>query len=107
MEFVPLGEGTSVLIGRYEVRARDYDKWLRATGRVWEGKPAFLIGGETAAASVSQENAKQFCGWLTLEDRSDGLIPAGAVYRLPGAREVRPAQCLGNLQHGRQRFRVV
>ncbi len=95
MEFVPLGEGTSVLIGRYEVRARDYDKWLRATGRVWEGKPAFLIGGETAAASVSQENAKQFCGWLTLEDRSDGLIPAGAVYRLPTDREWSLAAGLG------------
>lgn len=95
MEFLPLGEDSGVLIGRHEVRARDYDQWLRETSRVWEGKPAFLIGGESAAASVSHENAKQFCGWMTLKDRADGLIPKTAVYRLPTDREWSLAAGLG------------
>lgn len=87
MEFVPLNEESRVLICRHEVRAREYDRWLKETGRRWDGKPAFLLGGESAAAAVSYENAKQFCGWLTLNDRKSGLIPQTAIYRLPTDRE--------------------
>ncbi len=95
MEFVPLDESSKVLICRHEVRAREYDRWLKETGRRWEGKPAFLLGGESAAAAVNYENAKQFCGWLTLNDRKSGLIPGTAIYRLPTDREWSLAAGLG------------
>jgi formylglycine-generating enzyme required for sulfatase activity len=95
MEFLPLEGVDAVLMAKFEVRSRDYDQWLRETGRVWESKPAFLIGGESAAASVSFDSAKQFCGWLTLKDWAGGLIPSNAVYRLPKDREWSIAAGLG------------
>lgn len=82
MELVPLKD-TSLLMGGTEVRAQDYEAWLKAAGRPWEKKPPFLTSGTHPAVSVSWDDAHAFCLWLTEQDKAAKLIPSGANYRLP------------------------
>lgn len=83
MRFVPLLDKGGPLICATETTVRDFEAWLRDTGRVWRGKPSWLLGGNHPAAGVSWEDATAFCAWLTERDRASKLIPASASYRLP------------------------
>lgn len=83
MRFVPLEEKSPVLICATETSVRDFEAWLRDTGKSWPSRPSFLLGGNHPAASVSWEDATAFCAWLTERDRASKLIPANASYRLP------------------------
>ncbi|MBE2286893.1 MAG: SUMF1/EgtB/PvdO family nonheme iron enzyme [Prosthecobacter sp.] len=83
MRFVPLDEKSPLLICATETSVRDFEAWLRDTGRSWPSRPSFLLGGNHPAASVSWEDATAFCAWLTERDRASKLIPANASYRLP------------------------
>lgn len=87
MRFVPLQEKGTVLMCAMETSVRDYETWMRDTGRTWSQKPSFLLGGNHPAAGVSWEDATAFCAWLTERDRASKLIPATASYRLPSDTE--------------------
>lgn len=82
MTFVPV-EGLPGLVGSTEVRAQEYGHWISTTNGSWEMKPSFLTEGAHPAVAVSWDDAKAFCEWLTKKDSQAGLIPAGALYRLP------------------------
>lgn len=82
MNFVPL-PNSPLLIGVTEVRTQDYEVWLKETGRAWNNKPPFLLNQSHPAVGVSWDDATAFCAWLTARDRSNGLIPPDANYRLP------------------------
>ena len=98
MRFVPLEEKRPVLICATETSVRDFETWLRDTGRTWKQKPSFLLGGNHPAAGVSWEDATAFCAWLTKRDRASKLIPATAAYRLPNDTEWSLAAGLKNEQ---------
>lgn len=82
LEFVPL-PGTALLFGSTEVRAQDFETWLKDIGRVWEKKPPFLANGSHPAVGVTWDEATAFCQWLTDKDRAAKLISPQANYRLP------------------------
>lgn len=82
MDFVPV-TGFPILAGVHEVRVQDYEAFLKQTNRSWKDKPSFLLGGGHPVAGVSWEDAQAFCAWLTVKERGLGLIPEGAMYRLP------------------------
>jgi formylglycine-generating enzyme required for sulfatase activity len=86
MDFVPMS-GKEWLAGKFEVRAQDYEAFLRATDGDWVKKPAFLNSGVQPAVGVSWKNAMAFCEWLTEEDRKLKIIPPTASYRLPTDQE--------------------
>ncbi len=83
-EFVPV-EGVGVLVGKFEVRVSDYEKFVSAEGRAWGRKPPFLIGDvqDHPAVGLTWDDATAFCAWMTKKDRDAGLLPQGASYRLP------------------------
>jgi formylglycine-generating enzyme required for sulfatase activity len=81
MDFVPAGD--KLLAGSSEVRMQDFEAWLKASGRTWEAKPSFLLGGTHPAAGLSWQDAHDFCEWLTKRDIAFKLIPDKAAYRLP------------------------
>lgn len=83
LSFVPLTAGGEVLIGKTEVRVRDYELWLKATAGSWKQRPTFPQGAEHPAAGATWEDAVSFCAWLTQRDRAMKLIPETAAYRLP------------------------
>lgn len=82
MEFVPLAD-RSLLVGKFEARAQDYNAFVKAAGIAWDRKPTFLTEDAHPAVGVTWENAKAFCDWLTERDRAAKLIPSTARYRLP------------------------
>lgn len=83
IRLVPLEPGSRVLIARTETRVRDYEAWLKASQGTWPKKPPFLLGDTHPAAGVSWDDAKNFCQWLTENERKALLIPSNAIYRLP------------------------
>ncbi|HYF34828.1 MAG TPA: SUMF1/EgtB/PvdO family nonheme iron enzyme [Prosthecobacter sp.] len=82
-ELLPLPGVEHVLMSRTEVRAEDYEAWLKETTRAWPNKPPFALGTGHPAAGVSWVEANAFCDWLTAKDQAAKLIPANARYRLP------------------------
>ncbi len=107
MRFVPVPE-TGVLFSVYETRVRDFRAFVRETGyvhmretsdpdsRMWSldkvglkqrghswQDPGFAQTDEHPVVGVSWRDAKAFCGWLTLRERTAGRLPQNAEYRLP------------------------
>jgi formylglycine-generating enzyme required for sulfatase activity len=94
MRFVPVktsADGKSqVLFSIWPTRVQDYAEYAKAKpgvdgswkDPVWEGVKV-TPEPTCPVVSVSWEDAKGFCAWLTQRDRAAGLIPASAEYRLP------------------------
>jgi ankyrin repeat protein/beta-lactamase regulating signal transducer with metallopeptidase domain len=101
MVFVPV-KGTDVRFCVWETRVKDFEAFIKATGRnmdnkmmcfnrelkqgVWEGynwkNPGFTQGPNHPVVGVNWEDAVAFCKWLTEKERKEGILPLGR-YRLP------------------------
>lgn len=85
MRFVPLGE--DLMVSVWETRVRDYEIFLRETGRNVQRPAWFAQTGDHPVVNVSREDAQAFCEWLTERERKDERIAETHVYRLPTDRE--------------------
>ncbi len=85
MRFVPVGDPLieNFLVGAHEVRKRDFNAYLNATGAVAPLKPKFQQGGAHPVVNIMRSEAEAFCRWLTTHEREIGRIGAGDTYRLP------------------------
>lgn len=81
MRFAPV-PGTPALFSVWETRVQDYEAFVKATGQKWP-KPSFEQGPTHPAGSVSWEEAKAFCEWLTRQERAEGKLNENRGYRLP------------------------
>ena len=86
MRFVPVGDPLieDFLVGAHEVRKRDFNAFINATGATpAPPKPKFQQGGAHPVVNVTRSDAEEFCRWLTNHEREIGRIGAGDTYRLP------------------------
>jgi formylglycine-generating enzyme required for sulfatase activity len=69
----------------WETRIQDYEMFVKEGhwARLWPEKPDFTQTPSHPVVNVSWEDAKDFCIWMTLKDRSMGLLLTNQVYRLP------------------------
>ncbi len=74
--------GTLVWFGVWDVRVRDYQAFVTASGRLWE-KPQFEQDLNHPAVNVTWHDARAFCDWLTREERAAGWLATNQAYRLP------------------------
>ncbi len=81
MAFQPLPNG-GVLICEHEVRVKDIDIWMLATGRK-RNNPPFEQNVEHPAVNLSWIDARMFCHWLTEREHALKVIDKMASYRLP------------------------
>jgi eukaryotic-like serine/threonine-protein kinase len=82
MKFVPLGE---VLFAVWETRRRDYQEFCKATDRK-RPPTADDAGGRnnvSPVVSVSRDDARAFCAWLTEQQQAAKTIGPDDEYRLP------------------------
>jgi hypothetical protein len=70
MKFVPVS-GTKVLFSIWDTRVRDYEAFVKATGREWR-RPDFKQDPTHPAVNVSWIDAQAFCEWLTEKERTAG-----------------------------------
>lgn len=80
MEFTPLGD---VLIGATEVRRADYEEFFRHT--VSSVPPPVPLDADRTLpmTHVSRADAQSYCRWLTMIEKSKGLLEENQGYRLP------------------------
>ncbi|HEX8077270.1 MAG TPA: SUMF1/EgtB/PvdO family nonheme iron enzyme [Chthoniobacterales bacterium] len=81
MRFVPVA-GTTVLFSIWQTRVRDYEVFVKETGRSFEKAP-FVQTPLDPVANVSWDDGKAFCAWLTARERTFGRITQQHEYRLP------------------------
>ncbi len=110
--FAPV-TGVEVLFGIWDVRVKDFEAFVNATGYdatsgmwslrsdgwkqrgdTWKN-PGFEQGPTHPVCGVSWEDAKAYCDWLTKKERKEGLISEGQSYRLPSDAEWSMAEGLG------------
>jgi formylglycine-generating enzyme required for sulfatase activity len=80
MQFVPL-PGAEARFSIWETRVSDCQAFVEDTKRNWK-KPSFEQGPDHPAVSVSLENARASCFWLTIRERKAGTLTDDLVYRL-------------------------
>ena len=85
MRFVPVGDPVieNFLVGAHEVRKRDFNAFINATGATPPPKPKFQQGGVHPVVNVTRSDAEEFCRWLTNHERENERIGLGDTYRLP------------------------
>jgi formylglycine-generating enzyme required for sulfatase activity len=86
MTLIPLPgapETQRLLLAEAEVTSGQYESYLKATGQRWQQKPTHVASPEHPASGLTWRDAQAFCEWLTQQQRSAGLIPESARYRLP------------------------
>lgn len=95
---VPILDGQKVInavfFGEYPVRVKDYEAFVKETGRAWS-RPTFPQTGDHPAVNVHWHDAKAFCDWLTKKAKRQGL---GVVYRLPSDHKWSCAAGLGSIE---------
>ena len=91
MVFVPVPQ-TQAAFSIYETRVSDFAAFAathpRLDGTDWNHAlyhkvTPVSVGSDYPVVAVSWNDANAFCHWLTQTERDQGLIPPGAVYRLP------------------------
>ncbi len=94
MVFMPV-PGTKVLFSVWKTRVRDYAAYAEASPNVdmgWkqpgfpdaDGKAlVFQQGSMHPVVTVSWEDAKGFCAWLTRKEQASGMLGQNQKYRLP------------------------
>jgi parvulin-like peptidyl-prolyl isomerase/formylglycine-generating enzyme required for sulfatase activity len=111
MRFVPV-PGTQVLFSVYEIRVKDFRRFVEETGyvhmretedddsrmwsldrdgikqrgRLWD-EPGFPQTDDHPVVGVTWYDANAFCEWLTLREQSVGRLPSDWEYRLPSDHE--------------------
>jgi beta-lactamase regulating signal transducer with metallopeptidase domain/formylglycine-generating enzyme required for sulfatase activity len=96
MIFAPVSE-TEVWFCIWETRVRDFEAFIKATGRDMGNKmyclnsereghnwrnPGFAQGPDHPVVGVNWDDAMAFCKWLTEKERKEGVLLKGC-YRLP------------------------
>jgi formylglycine-generating enzyme required for sulfatase activity len=119
MEFLPV-KGTGVRFCIWETRVKDFEAFIKATGRdmgnkmecfnrdlkqgEWEGynwrNPGFVQEPDHPVVGVNWEDAVAFCKWLTEKERKEGILTAGQAYRLPSDSEWSTAVGLKSVSGG-------
>ena len=95
LEFAPLLD-SKILFGKTEIMLSAWEAFTKSTGRKVESQPDFTSSPNHPVVSVSWDDATAFCAWLTEVDHKNGLLPAGARYRLPRDTEWSAAAGLPN-----------
>ena len=80
MEFVPLGD---VLICTAETRRADYEEFFRHSVSSAPPPVALYADRTLPMTHVSRADAQSYCRWLTLVEKSKGLLVENQSYRLP------------------------
>ncbi len=102
MKFVPVpiiggpSDGKRMLFCVWDTRVRDYEVFVKETGREWSKASDVEQGAEHPAVNVSWEDATAFCAWLTEQERKVGRLAVKEVYRLPTDHEWSCAVGSGN-----------
>ena len=81
MRFAPVEQDLMVSI--WETRVRDYDLFVKESGRRAPRLPDYPQGPDHPVVHVTREDAQAFCEWLTQRERKDERIAQSHVYRLP------------------------
>lgn len=81
MCFAPLEQDLMVSI--WETRVRDYELFIKETGRAAARAPDFSQTPEHPVVNVSRDDAQAFCEWLTQREQRDERIAQTHMYRLP------------------------
>ncbi len=96
MQFVLVAGLPGVLFSKWETRNKDYEAFVKATGHrspecayriaewnTWQGQKPPGGYGDHPVVGVRWQDAKDFCIWLTNQDRAARLIGGNEYYRLP------------------------
>lgn len=93
MRFLPV-PGAAALFGVWPVRVQDYEPFAQETAQKWL-RPKFKQDPTHPAVSVSWDDARRFCLWLTDKERRAGRLGERDEYRLPTDLEWSAAVDLG------------
>lgn len=72
-----------LMVSIWETRVRDYDLFVKESGRRAPRLPDYPQGPDHPVVHVTREDAQAFCDWLTQRERKDERIAQSHVYRLP------------------------
>lgn len=81
MRFAP--RGLDLLASIWETRVKDFDLFVRESGRAPLRAPDFPQEPDHPVVNVSRDDAMEFCEWLTRRERKDERIAETHLYRLP------------------------
>lgn len=81
MKFVPVGPDLMASI--WETRVRDYDLFIKETGRRPARIPDYPQTPDYPVVHVTRDDAEDFCKWLTQREQKGERIANSHVFRLP------------------------
>lgn len=84
MKFSPISKTVWMCV--HETRKRDFSAFVADGGKQLP-EPTFEQAGDHPVVNVSWEDAQRFAMWLTVRERSQGLISTSESYRLPSEEE--------------------
>lgn len=92
MMFVPVvvGAGKRLWFSQWETRVQDWKAFIKAKNASYSSS-AETDGDAQPVTQVTLPGMAAFCEWLTSQERKEGKLPQGAVYRIPTLVEWRAA----------------